>query len=81
MSDLDDLRPTRIDPVESQQRSSGREARWPVDVMVGVQILFEFLGPLAVAPGVHVAHQDRWAGIHLGMVEQGSNLALSGPID
>lgn len=81
MSHIDDRRTARIDPVERQHRPGRREARWPVDVVVKVQVLFELLGALAVAPRVHVTHQNRRSGVHLGMFEQGLDLTLSRSID
>ena len=81
LPDLEHIGPARIDPVEREHGPAGWEARGPVDVVMHVEGLIELFGALALAPGVHIAHQDGGAGIHLRVLEQRVDLAVAGAVD
>ena len=49
--------------------------------MVEAERLVERLRPFAIAPRVHVAHQDRGPCVHLWMLEERLDLSMSGAID
>ena len=70
-----------IDSIKSQQRSGGWKSRRPIKIVVLRQRFLEILCRFALSPSVHIANQNRWPGIELGMFKQLLNLSVTRSVD